>query len=73
MKVSSLMKILSKQNPDDDVCALLWLKSDYADFVNVASVWQEVCDEFDDWEDACNQGSEWIIDAVIEKTESDEQ
>ena len=33
----------------------------------------EKSDEFDTWEDACNQGTEWIVDAVIEKTESDEQ
>jgi len=71
MKVSRLIAMLNKQNPDDDVCALVWLKSDYSDVVDVDKFWTELCNEFDNCENVCMQGSEWIMDAIIEKSDGD--
>ena len=34
--------------------------------------WAEICKEFDEWDDAGNDVSEWIADAVIEKAEINE-
>ena len=31
--------------------------------------WTEICKEFDEWDDAGNDVSEWIADAVVEKSE----
>lgn len=74
MKVSELLKQLGELNPNDDICALYWEKPSYDyddDDENVltAEAWAEICTEFDDWEDAGTELSEWIADAVIEKSE----
>jgi hypothetical protein len=74
VKVSELLKQLGELNPNDDICVLYWEKPSYDyddDDENVltAEAWAEICAEFDDWEDAGTELSEWIADAVIEKSE----
>lgn len=74
MKVSELLTQLQKLNPTDDICVLYWEKPSYDyddDDENVLTqkAWAEICTEFDEWEDAGTELSEWIADAVIEKTE----
>jgi hypothetical protein len=74
MKVSQLINQLNKVNPDDDICALWWEKPSYdydSDDENVLTkeAWTEICTEFDKWENAGTELSEWIADAVIGMTE----
>jgi len=74
VKVSELMKQLGELKPDDDIIALWWEKPSFdydpEDEVQLTdSAWQEICREFNEWEDAGNDISEWIADAVIEKSE----
>jgi len=74
MKVAELLKQLNELNPNDDICVLYWEKPsfDYDDDdenVLTAEAWAEICTQFDKWEDAGNELSEWIADAVIEMTE----
>ena len=74
MKVSELIRQLNQLNPNDDICALYWEKPSYDyddDDENVLTTeaWAEICHEFDEWDDAGVELSEWIADAVIEKTE----
>jgi hypothetical protein len=77
MKVSSLLKILEGKSPDENICALLWLKEDMNyptddEHILTDEAWSEICKEFDEWDDAGNDVSEWIADAVIEKSEINE-
>lgn len=74
MKVSELINQLIKIQPDEDICVLYWEKPSYdydSDDENVLTkeAWAEICTEFDNWEDAGVELSEWIADAVIEKSE----
>jgi hypothetical protein len=81
MKVSSLLKILEGKSPDEDICVLLWLKEDMGyptDDYNLGETltdeaWTEICKEFDEWDGAGDNVSEWIADAVVEKSEYNEQ
>jgi len=73
MKVSLLIDLI-KHNPDDDIMVLWWEKEsfDYLPDEEVTltkEAWLEICNEFDQWNDAGNDVSEWIADAVIEKAE----
>lgn len=74
MKVSELLTQLQALDPSDDICVLYWEKSSYDyddddETVLTQEAWVEICKEFDEWEDAGTELSEWIADAVIEKTE----
>lgn len=75
MKISSLLKILEGKSPDEDICVLLWLKEDMGyptddEHILTDEAWTEICKEFDEWDDAGNDVSEWIADAVVEKAEN---
>jgi hypothetical protein len=74
MKVKTLLEMLSRYSPEDELCVLYWDKEqfDYRDDeheVLTTEKWAEISKEFDEWEDAGHQVSEWIADAVIEKVE----
>lgn len=74
MKVKDLLKIMSELNPEDDICALWWEKPNYEydpddELVLTDEAWVEICKEFDAWDNAGLDVSEWIADAVIEKAE----
>ena len=74
MKVSELLTQLQALDPSDDICVLYWEKSSYDyddddETVLTQEAWVEICKEFDEWEDAGTELSEWIADAVIDKAE----
>jgi hypothetical protein len=74
MKVKDLLKSMNELDPEDDVCALFWIKPHY-EFLGEDELkltdegWAEVCKEFDEWDNAGQDVTEWIADAVIEKAE----
>ena len=73
MKVSALLKQLNDLNPNDEICVLYWIKEayDYSDVEEeeiTLEALAEICKEFDEWDDAGHDVSQWIADAVIEKT-----
>lgn len=75
MKVKDLLKQLSDANPEDDICALWWEKPNYDydpddETELTTNAWAEICKEFDEWDNAGVEISEWIADAVIEKAET---
>jgi hypothetical protein len=74
MKVKTLLEMLSRHSPEEELCVLYWDKEqfDYRDDeheVLTTEAWAEICKEFDEWDGAGHQVSEWIADAVIEKVE----
>ena len=74
MKVKTLLEMLSRHSPEEELCVLYWDKEqfDYRDDeheVLTTEAWAEICKEFDEWADAGHHVSEWIADAVIEKVE----
>ena len=74
MKVKTLLEMLGRHNPEEELCVLYWDKEqfDYRDDeheVLTTEAWAEICKEFDEWEDAGHASGEWIADAVIEKVE----
>ena len=75
MRVSQLLKMLEAYGPDDNLCVLYWDKplfDNLDDLVLTGANWDEVCAEFDNWEDAGTDVSQWINDAVIEKASEEE-
>lgn len=65
MKVEQLIKMLEKSHkPTDDICVLWWDKP--SDELSEEG-WTEICLQFDEWEDAGLDISEWIADAVAER------
>ena len=74
MKVSELLTQLQALDPSDDICVLYWEKSSFEfpedyEIVITAKGWKEVCEEFDQWDDAGSNTTTWISDAVIDKAE----
>ena len=74
MKVKTLLEMLSRHSPEEELCVLYWDKEqfDYRDDeheILTTEAWAEICKEFDEWEDAGHASGEWIADAVIEKVE----
>lgn len=72
MKVGELRHLISHMLDEDDVCVLIWQKEafDYEDDDEVTlttEAWEEVCGEFDRWDNAGESVGEWIADAVAEK------
>lgn len=74
MRVKTLLEMLSRYAPEDNLCVLFWDK-DCFDYPSddetelTAQAWDEICDEFDEWADAGQDVGEWIADAVAEKAE----
>ena len=74
MKVKTLLEMLSRHSPEEELCVLYWDKEqfDYRDDeheILTTEAWAEICKEFDEWEDAGHASGEWIADAVIEKVD----
>lgn len=74
MKVKDLLKMLEAYKPEDNLCVLYWDKEQYdypdSDELELSEQsWVEVCNEFDTWDDAGADITEWLHDAVIEKAE----
>jgi len=78
MKVSSLLRILEGKSPDENICVLLWLKENmeyptYDEHTLTDEAWVKICKEFDEWDNAGSDVSEWIADAVVEYSEYNQQ
>jgi hypothetical protein len=73
MKVSELIHVLQTQNkPDDEILVLWWEKHhfDYEEYDELKltdEAWMQISKEFDQWDEAGQEISEWIADAVSEK------
>lgn len=74
MKVKDLLEVLSKYEPDEEICVLWWDKETY-DYNPLEEehlsdeAWARICKEFDEWDEAGLDVSQWIADAVIEYSE----
>ena len=68
MKASDLIKKLQELPEGSEVCALWWTQETFDDAYQpiTDTQWSKVCAEFDDWDDAGHNISEWISDAVID-------
>lgn len=76
MKTSDLIKILQELPEDSQLCALWWTKDTFEDFDEPISplLWTQVCDEFDAWDNADGEISQWIHSAIIDnKNDSEEE
>lgn len=74
MKVRELIKILLEKNLDDDVCSLIWFKSDFDyaeddEVILTDEAWSKIVNEFDRWPESSLMAHQWIADAVIEYCE----
>jgi len=74
VRVKTLMEMLNRYSPEDNLCVLFWDKDSYAwspddEYLLTDEAWDEVCEEFDNWPDAGSEVGEWIADAVGEKGE----
>lgn len=75
MKVGKLIEALGKYQADEDICVLWWDKETY-DYNPLEEehlskeAWAEICREFHEWDEAGLEVSQWIADAVIEKSET---
>lgn len=66
MKVSELLRRLNTYyKPDDELCVMYWDKPCLESELSTES-WSAICAEFDDWEEAGAEISEWIAEAVNE-------
>jgi hypothetical protein len=77
MKVKDLLEALSQYEPDKDICVLWWDKETYdytpeSEEQLSSEAWARICKEFDEWEEAGLDESQWIADAVIEYSETKE-
>lgn len=68
MKVRHLMEHLSKMNPDDDICALVYDKTQFDfpdddDLTLTKEGWEKLCDDFDEqpWSDIWQSLSDGAI------------
>ena len=77
MKVKTLLEMLSQYSPEDELCVLYWDKEQYdfkflpedEDVMLTPEIWEKVCKEFDEWDNAGQEITEWISDAVFENLE----
>jgi len=68
VKVENLIKVLQENHkPTDDICVLWWDKPEEVPTEN----WTEICLQFDEWEDAGLDVSEWIADAIAENADTE--
>lgn len=71
MKVKHLIHTLQEgYEPDAEIIVLWWDKPDYEDRLTDES-WSKICTEFDEWEEAGADISEWVADAIIEHSQEE--
>ena len=75
MKVKTLLEMLSRYSPEDELCVLYWDKEQYdfnedEDVALTPEAWEKVCKEFDEWDNAGQELTAWISDAVFENLET---
>jgi hypothetical protein len=68
MKALDLIKKLQELPEGSEVCALWWTQETFDDAYQPITddQWSKVCDQFDNWDNAGAEVSEWISDAVID-------
>jgi hypothetical protein len=68
MKASELIKTMQELDPDAEVCALWWTQEQFDDGYQPITdhLWGKVVAEFENWESADTEVSQWISDAVID-------
>ena len=71
MKVQKIIKWLQDLDPDSDIACLWWTKPSFFeddwDGEEVSNqMWADICQEFDDWDNAGADINDWIADAIIE-------
>lgn len=71
MKVSEIITLLQTMKPDDNICILWWERDTFDDTEEPITdeCWNKVCDDFDNWDDAGANITDWVADAVIDHTE----
>lgn len=74
MKVSKLVEYFQSMNPDEDIIVLWWEKFtfDYSEDDELAITqqgWERVCAEFDEWDEAGAEVTDWIQQAVLDHAE----
>ena len=70
MKVSQLIDIMNTLPSDTEICALWWERETFDD-VNepiTDECWTKVCNDFDNWDDAGANITDWVADAVIDNS-----
>lgn len=70
MKVSELIEIMNTLPPDTEICALWWERETFDDPNDPITdeCWTKVGKEFDNWDDAGANITDWIADAVIDNS-----
>lgn len=68
MKVTRMIEFLNEMNPNDDIAVLWWERQHFGDADDPVpeEVWSLACDQFDEWDDAGNQLTEWLQDTIID-------
>jgi hypothetical protein len=71
MKVQKIINWLQDLDPDSDIACLWWTKPSFFeddwDGEEVSNqMWADICQEFDDWDNAGTDINDWIADAIIE-------
>lgn len=69
MKVSALIKVLQEgHTPDEDIIVLWW--SNPEEFAGNSTLsdenWNKICLEFDEWDNAGADISDWVATAISE-------
>jgi hypothetical protein len=78
MKVSRLIELLQEQNKPDDEILVVWWEKHHFEFPEdyelklTDEAWLKVSTEFDSWDNAGEEISKWISDAVIDYSETNE-
>jgi hypothetical protein len=71
MKIKTLLEMLNRYSPEDELCVLYWDRDNFDYEELTVSAWSEICKEFDEWEDAGLDVSEWLSEAVSKKAEAE--
>ena len=71
MKIKTLLEMLNRYSPEDELCVLYWDKDNFDYEELTVSAWSQICKEFDEWEDAGSDVSEWLSEAVFKKAEAE--
>lgn len=68
MKVSQLIKVFNELDQDTEVCVLWWERETFDDPDEPVTdeCWTNVCNDFDNWDDAGADISEWVANAICD-------
>lgn len=72
VKAKEAIEILSRYSPEDELCILWWDKPQFDNLDEMTLTdegWGKICKEFDAWDNAGQEVTEWINDATFEHME----